>query len=73
MANQPQAYRDNYEGRGKYATENHAMLDQERLRLDAWQGESTIYKPAIAPLFFVVVALLLAAAILGAVYNLVFR
>jgi hypothetical protein len=73
MTNQPQAYRDNYEGRGKYATENQAMLDQERLRLDSWQGESTIYKPAIASRLFVGVALFLAVAVLGVVYHLVFR
>ena len=47
------SYRDAYKGRGKYAIENNAMLDQEQLRLNAWEGESTRYKPVAVPLFFV--------------------
>jgi hypothetical protein len=68
----PQMYRDNYEGRGKYAKENHAMLDREQARLDAWHDESTLYKSTNMRLFFVVAAVLLAATILAAVYYLAF-
>jgi hypothetical protein len=68
----PQMYRDVYEGRGKYAKENHAMLDREQVRLDAWQNESTLYKPTTARLLFVVAAVLLAAAIAAAIYYFAF-
>jgi hypothetical protein len=62
-----QSYRDNYEGRGKYAKENDAMLDSERLRAIAWQKEPTEFKrslvwpSSLAILFLVAVA----AAIVG--------
>ncbi len=68
----PQMYRDNYEGRGKYAKENHAMLDREQARLDGWHGESTLYRPTNMRLFFVVAAVLLAATILAAAYYFAF-
>ncbi len=68
----PQMYRDVYEGRGKYAKENHAMLDREQARLDAWQDQSTLYKPTNMRLFFVVTAVLAAAVILAAVYYFAF-
>ncbi len=65
-------YRDTYEGRGKYAKENHAMLDREQARLDAWQDQSTLYKPTNMRLFFVVTAVLAAAVIFAAVYYVAF-
>jgi hypothetical protein len=68
----PQMYRDNYEGRGKYAKENHAMLDRDQTRLDAWHDESTLYKTTNMRLFFVVAAVLLAATILAAAYYFAF-
>jgi hypothetical protein len=68
----PQMYRDVYEGRGKYAKENHAMLGREQVRLDAWQNESTLYKPTTARLFYIVATVLLAAAIAAAIYYLTF-
>jgi hypothetical protein len=72
MTRQTPSYRDAYAGRGKYAIENNAMLDQEQLRLNAWQGESTRYKPTVVPLFFVAVGLLLALAISATVYFFAF-
>ena len=65
------SYRDAYKGRGKYAIENNAMLDQEQLRLNAWEGESTRYKPVAVPLFFVGGALLLVCAIAATIYYFV--
>jgi hypothetical protein len=67
-----QMYRDNYEGRGKYAKENHAMLDREQARLDAWHDESTLYNATNMRLFFVAAGLLLAAAIAAAIYYFAF-
>jgi hypothetical protein len=68
----PQMYRDNYEGRGKYAKENHAMLDREQTRLDAWHDESTLYKPTNMRLLFVAAAVLLVATIAAAIYYFAF-
>lgn len=67
---QPPSYRDHYEGRGKYAKQNEAMLVQEQSRLDAWQDESTQYKARVVPTLFVIATLALAASIFAAVYFL---
>jgi hypothetical protein len=66
----PPSYRDHYEGRGKYAKQNDAMLIQEQLRLDAWQDESTQYKARVVPTLMVLAALLVVASIFAAVYFL---
>jgi hypothetical protein len=63
-------YRDNDTGGGKYAKENDAMLDNEQLRLTAWQKESTVYKATLLPIISVVAALALAGAGIAAVYYL---
>jgi len=68
---QPTSYRDQYEGRGKYAKQNEAMLAQEQSRLDAWQDDSNVYKSSFVPMFFVVTALALAASVTAAVYYLI--
>jgi hypothetical protein len=61
---EPRSYRDKYDGRGKYAKENHEMIDQEQVRLNAWENESTSYGPMNMALL--IVALLSAASILAA-------
>ncbi|MEX2139562.1 MAG: hypothetical protein WD894_09895 [Pirellulales bacterium] len=63
-------YRDNYEGGGKYAKQNDAMLDQEQLRLTAWQKESTVYKPTLIPIVSLIAVLALAIAGMAAIYYL---
>ena len=63
-------YRDHYEGRGKYAQENHAMLDRERERTAEWQGQSTRYRATIVPLYFAAAGLMLAAAVGATIYYL---
>jgi hypothetical protein len=63
-------YRDNYAGGGKYAKENDTMLDQEQLRLIAWQKESTVYKPTLLPMISVLAVVALAIAGTAAVYYL---
>jgi hypothetical protein len=63
-------YRDDYEGRGTYAQENHAMLDRERERTAEWQRKSTRYRATMVPLYFAAVALVLAAAVVAAIYYL---
>ena len=50
---------ENY--RGKYATENEAMLDQEQLRLTAWQAESTVYRTTRMPILVLLAVLAIAA------------
>lgn len=61
-------YRDHYDGRGKYALENDAMLDQEQSRLGEWISQSTRYKAAIVPLCSIAAALLLAGAAGAVIY-----
>ena len=62
-----QSYRDNYEGRGRYAKENDAMLDSECSRTTAWQDQSTQYQCSISWAKYVSIAILvaIAAAIIG--------
>jgi hypothetical protein len=67
---EPRAYRDKYDGRGKYAKENHAMIEQEQVRLNAWENESTSYGPMNMALL--IVALLSAACVLAAVCYFAF-
>ena len=65
-------YRDHYDGRGKYALENDAMLDHEKKRLGQWQSQSTRYTATFVPLLLAGAAVLLAAAISAAIYYLSF-
>jgi hypothetical protein len=69
---EPRSYRDKYDGRGKYAKENHEMIDREQVRLNAWQDESTSYSPKNMALFFIVAAVLSAASVLAAVCYFAF-
>jgi hypothetical protein len=64
-------YRDQYDGRGKYALENDAMLDHEQSRLGEWQSQSTRYRATFAPVYFVAVGIVLAAAVSAIIYYLV--
>ena len=63
-------HRDHDAGGGKYAKENDAMLDREQLRLNAWQKESTVYKPRLIPIVSLSAALALAIAGITAAYYL---
>lgn len=58
-------YRDDYEGRGKYAKENEAMLRSEQLRLTDWEAQSTRYRGTLWPLLAGVAVSGLAAVILA--------
>jgi len=62
-----QSYRDNYDGRGKYAMENDAMLNSECSRITAWQDQPTQYQCSISwtKCLSIVILATMAAAIFG--------
>jgi hypothetical protein len=57
-----QSYRDNYQGRGKYAKENEAMLDSECSRTTAWRDQPTQYQCSISWAKYLSMAILITMA-----------